>query len=107
MDNNAPAPPGNVGRPDWFLSWLKDVFLLAYKNPVDQKIEIYEDVVEKLPDIDKPIKKSLTTTLTNEARIDYARKDNKSKITELIKTQTLPAEEARCPGIKSRNPKPR
>ena len=88
MDNNAPAQPGNVGRPDWFLSWLKDVFQPAYMNPVEQKIEIYEDTLEKLPDLDESLRKSLETTLTNEARIDSARKDDKTKITELLKSNS-------------------
>jgi len=92
MDNNTPAQPENVGRPDWFLSWLKDVFQPAYKSPVEQKIEVFDDALEKLPDLDESLRKSLASTLTNEARIDVARKEDKTKIQEL-KNQTLPAAE--------------
>ena len=66
-----------VGRPDWFLSWLKDVFLPAYKNPVEQKLEVFENALDKLPELDESLRKSLASTLTNEARIDSARKQDK------------------------------
>jgi len=29
MENNAPEQPRNGGRPNWFLTWLREVFLPA------------------------------------------------------------------------------
>jgi len=73
------------------------VFLLASIDPVPSQIERFEDAVEKIPDIDESVKKSLTNTLTNEARINLSKEDDKSKITKLLKSQTLPAEETASP----------
>ena len=69
----------------------------ASRDPVASQIELFENAVEKIPDIDKSVKKSLTNTLTNEARISLAWEDDKSKISQLIKSQTLPAEETASP----------
>ena len=77
MENDAPNPRDG-GRPDWFLSWLREVFLLASKDPIPSQIELFENAVEKIPDIDESVKKSLTTTLTNEARINLAKEDDKT-----------------------------
>ena len=73
MDNDVLAQPENAERPGWFLSWLKDVFLPAHKNPVDQQLEEFTDALEGIPDLDESIRKSLASTLTNEARIGGAR----------------------------------
>ena len=97
MENEAPGPSRNGGRPDWFLTWLREVFLPASKDPVALQIELFQDAVEKLPDIDKSVKKSLTTTLTIEARINLAKEDDKTKIAKLFKSQTLPADETSSP----------
>ena len=97
MDNEAAGPSRNEGKPDWFLTWLKDVFLPASKDPVASQVELFEDAVEKIPDIDKSVKKSLTNTLTNEARISLAREDDKSKISQLIKAKTVPTQETKSP----------
>ena len=93
MDNNVLAQPENAERPGWFLSWLKDVFLPAHKNPVDQQLEEFTDALEGIPDLDESIRKSLASTLTNEARIGGARQQDKNKIQEILKNQTLPAAE--------------
>ena len=97
MDNDGQGPSRNAGKPDWFLTWLKEVFLQASKDPVASQIEKFEDAVERIPDIDDAVKVSLTNTLTNEARISLAREDNKSKISQLIKSQLLPTQESSSP----------
>ena len=97
MEKEAPGPSQNGGRPDWFLTWLWEVFLPASRDPVALQIELFQDAVEKLPDIGEYVKKSLTTTLTNEARINLAKEDDKTKIAKLLKTQTLPADETVSP----------
>ena len=71
--------------------------MLASIDPVPSQIERFEDAVEKIPDIDESVKKSLTNTLTNEARINLSKEDDKSKITKLLKSQTLPAKETASP----------
>jgi hypothetical protein len=73
------------------------VFLPASRDPVASQIELFENAVEKIPDIDESVNKSLTNALTNEARISLAWEDDKSKISQLIKSQTLPAEETASP----------
>lgn len=97
MENDAPEQPRPGGRPDWFLSWLQEVFLPAYRDPVASQIEKFEDAVERIPDLDKATKKSLTTTLSTEARINIAKEDDKSKVQQLLKTQTLVIDEAVSP----------
>ena len=92
-----PGPSCNGGRPDWFLTWLKEVFLPASKDPVASQIELFEDALEKIPDIDESVRISLTNTLMNEARISLAKEDDKSKITKLFKSQTVPAQETTSP----------
>ena len=69
MENNVPEQRGPGGRPDWFLSWLKEVFLPASHDPLASQIEQFENAVEQIPNIDEAVKKSLTTTLSTEARI--------------------------------------
>ena len=69
----------------------------ASRDPVASQIELFEDTVEKIPDINESVKKSLTNTLKNKARISLAREDDKSKISQLIKSQALPAEETASP----------
>lgn len=86
MENGTPGPSQNGGRPDLFLTWLKEVFLPASKDLVTSQIERFQDAVEKIPDIDESVKKSLTTTLTNEARINLAKEDDKSKISKILKS---------------------
>ena len=97
MDNDGQGPSRNAGKPDWFLTWLKEVFLPASKDPVASQIEKFEDAVERIPDIDDAVKVSLTNTLTNEARISLALEDDKSKISQLIKSQLLPTQESSSP----------
>ena len=92
-----PGPSYNEGRPDWYLTWLKEVFLPASKDPIASQIELFEDALEKIPDIDKSVRISLTNTLMNEARISLAKEDDKSKITKLFKSQTVPAQETTSP----------
>ncbi len=70
------------GCPDWFLNWLREVFLPASKDPVALQIELFKDALEKLPDIEESVKLSLTNTLTNKARITLAKEDDKAKIAE-------------------------
>ena len=50
--------------------------------------------MERIPDLDKSVKKSLTTNLSTEARINLAREDDKSKVQQLPKAQTFIADEA-------------
>ena len=97
MDSDGQGPFRNVGKPDCFLHWLKEVFLPASKDPVSSQVKKFEDVVERIPDIDDAVKASLTNALTTEARISFAREDDKSKIYELIKTQLLPAQDSSSP----------
>ena len=97
MDSNGQGPSRNAGKPDWFLHWLKEVFLPASKDPVSSQVKKYEDVEERIPDIDDAVKASLTNALTTEARISFAHEDDKSKVSELIKTQLLPAQESSSP----------
>ena len=54
----------------------------------------FEDAVERIPDIDDAVKASITNALTTEARISLAREDDKSKISELVKTQLLPSQDS-------------
>ena len=96
MDSNGQGPSRNAGKPDWFLHWLKEVFLPASKDPVSSQVKKFEDVVERIPD-DDAVKASLTNALTTEARISFAHEDDKSKVSELIKTQLLPAQESSSP----------
>ena len=56
MENEALGPSWNGGRLDWFLTWLWEVFLPAFKDPVASQIELFQDTVEKLPDIDESVK---------------------------------------------------
>ena len=93
MDNDVPAQPENAERPGWFLSWLKDVFLPAHRNPVDQQLKEFSDALDRIPDLDDSIRKSLASTLTNEARIGGVRQQDRNKIQEILKTQTLPVAE--------------
>ena len=97
MENDAPEQPRNGGRPDWFLTWLWEVFLPASKDPVASQIEQFEDAVEKIPDLDESVKKSLTSTLSTEAKISLAREDDKSKVHQLLKLQSFPANETTSP----------
>ena len=97
MDNDGQGPSRNAGKPEWFINWLKEVFLPASKDPVDSQIKKFEDAVERIPDIDDVVKASLTNALTTEARISLAREDDKSKVSELIKSQLLPTQEPSSP----------
>ena len=93
MEGDAPGLSGGGGRLDWFLSWLQEVFLPAKaKDPLSSQLETFQDAVDKLPDIEESVKKTLTSTFTNEARINLAREDDKYAISQLLKTQKLPAE---------------
>ena len=93
MEDEAQGPSGQGGRPDWFLRWLREVFLPASKDPVASQIEIFTDAVEKLPDIEESVKRTLTTTLTNKARITLAKEDDKTQIAKLLKSQSIPVGE--------------
>ena len=94
MDGDGQGPSRNAGKPDWFLHWLKEVFLPASRDPIKSQVKKFEDAVEKIPDIDDAVKASLTSALTTEARISLAREDDKSKISELVKTQQLPSQDS-------------
>ena len=52
------------------------MFLPALIDPAASQIERFEDAVEKIPVIDESVKKSLTNTLTNEARINLSKEDD-------------------------------
>ena len=65
-------------------------FLPASKDPVASQLEIFQEAVEKLPDIEESVKRTLTNTLTNKARITLAKEDDKTKIAKL---QSIPADE--------------
>ena len=94
MDNDVPAQPENAERLGWFLSWLKDVFLPAHKSPVDQQLEEFSDALDRIPDLDQSVRRTLASTLTNEARIGNAKIQDKNKIQQILKNQTLPATES-------------
>ena len=74
MDSDGQGPSRNAGKPDWFLHWLKEVFLPASRDPIKSQVKKFEDVVERIPDIDDAVKASLTNALTTEARISLAGK---------------------------------
>ena len=97
MDSDGQGPSRNAGKPDWFLHWLKEVFLPESKDPIKSQVKKFEDAVERIPDIDDAVKASLTNALTSEARISFAREDDKSKISELVKTQLLPTHDSSSP----------
>jgi len=52
----------------------------------------FQDAVEKLLNIEESIKQTLTSTFTNEEGINLAREDDKYAISQLLKSQKLPAE---------------
>ena len=86
MDGNDPERRGEGGKPEWFLGWLREVFLPISKNPLAEQIEQFEVAVGQLPNIDDAVKKSLTTTLSTEVQIIQGREDDKSQIQKLLKT---------------------
>ena len=93
MENDSPGPSLGGGKPDWFLGWLREVFLpVEAKDPLSSQLEVFQDAVEKLPDIEDSVKKTLTNMFTNEARINLAREDDKNAISQLIKSQKLPGD---------------
>ena len=72
MDSDGQGPSRNAGKPDWFLHWLKEVFLPASKDPIKSQVKKFEDAVGSIPDLDDAVKASLTNALTTEARISLA-----------------------------------
>ena len=94
MDSEGQGPSRNAGKPDWFLHWLKEVFLPASRDPIKSQVKKFEDAVERIPDIDDAVKASLTNALTTETRVSLAREDDKPKISELVKTQLLPTQDS-------------
>ena len=71
---------------------MQEVFLPAKaKDPLSSQLETFQDTVELL-DIEESVKKTLTSTFTNEARINLTREDDKNAISQLLRTQKLPAE---------------
>jgi len=86
MDDNDSERRGQGGKPEWFLGWLREVFLPISKNPLAEQIEQFENAVGQLPNIDEAVKKSLTTTLSTEVQIIQGREDDKSQIQKLLKT---------------------
>jgi len=86
MDNDAPEQRGPGAKPDWFLGWLREVFLPASRNPLAEQLEQFETAVSQLPNIDEAVKKSLTSTLSTEAQIIQGKEDDKSQIQKLLKT---------------------
>jgi len=97
MENNVPEQRGPGGRPDWFLNWLKEVFLPASRDPLASQIEQFENAVDQIPNIDEAVKKSLTTTLSTEARIILQKEDDKTKVQQLLKTQAPAIDSAVSP----------
>ena len=89
MENDVPEQRGPGGRPDWFLTWLREVFLPASRDPLASQIEQFENAVDQIPNIDKAVKKSLTTTLSTEARIILQKEDDKTKVQQLLKTKPV------------------
>ena len=89
MDNNVAGPSREGGgKPEWFLGWLKEVFLPSLpKDPLSFQIEVFTDAVEKLPDLEDSVKQTLTTTFVNEARITLAKQDDKQNVAQLVKAQ--------------------
>ena len=67
------------------------------RDPIASQVEQFENAVEQVPNLDESVKKSLTTTLSTEARINWQKQDDKSKVQQLLKTQTLVADEAVSP----------
>ena len=55
MENNVPEQRGPKGKPDWFLSWLKEVFLPASRDPLASQIEQFENAVEQIPNINESV----------------------------------------------------
>ena len=66
-------------------------------DPLASRIEQFENAVEQIPNIDESVRKSLTTTLSAEARIILQKEDDKSKVQQLLKTQTLAIDDAVSP----------
>jgi len=97
MENDVPEQRGPGGRPDWFLNWLKELFLPASCNPLASQIEQFENAVDQIPNIDEAVKKSLTTTLSTEARIILQKEDDKTKVQQLLKTQAPAIDDAVSP----------
>ena len=87
MENDVPEQRGAGGRPDWFLNWLREVFLPVSHDPLASQIEQFENAVDQIPNIDEAVKKSLTTTLSTEARIILQKEDDETKVQQLLKTQ--------------------
>ena len=50
MDGDGQGPSRNAGKPDWFLHWLKEVFLPASRDPIKSQVKKFEDAVERIPD---------------------------------------------------------
>ena len=69
----------------------------ASRDPLASQIEQFENAVDQIPNIDESVKKSLTTTLSTEARIILQKEDDKSKVQQLLKTQTLAIDDAVSP----------
>ena len=93
MENEALGPSRQGGKPEWFLGWLREVFLLPQaKDPVSSQLEIFQDTFEKLLEIEESVKRTLMNMLTNKARITLAREDDKTQITKLLKSQRIPAD---------------
>ena len=86
MDNEAPEQRGQGAKPEWFLGWLREVFLPASRNPLAEQLEQFETAVSRLPNIDESVKKSLTSTLSTEAQILQGKEDDKSQIQKLLKS---------------------
>ena len=57
MDNDAPEQRDPGVKPDWFLGWLREVFLTASRDPLAAQIERFENAVGQLPDIDEAVKR--------------------------------------------------
>ena len=93
MDNEAPEQRGQGAKPDWFLGWLREVFLPASRNPLAEQLEQFETAVSQLPNIDEAVKKSLTSTLSTEAQILQGKEDDKSQIQKLLKSTHITLDE--------------
>ena len=94
MENEVAGPSREGGgKPEWFLGWLKEVFLPSLsKDPLSSQVEVFSDAVEKLPDLEDSVKKMLTTTFANETRINLAKEEDRHAVAQLLKAQKLPDE---------------
>ena len=89
MEGDAPGPSRGRGETRLVLILVARSIFTCKGSPI---VETFQDAVEKLPDIEESVKQTLTSTFTNGARINLAREDDKHAISQLLRSQKLPAE---------------